>query len=678
MATVTVGNLVDVIRQQRLLKPAQLDELPPLLQRFPEPQAFVKELQRRGWLTAFQGRQLLFGASVALGPYILLERLGEGGMGQVFKGRHQSLDRVVALKVLRKELLVDSEAVGRFYREVEVVSQLSHPAIVHAYDAGIVGTVHYLALEYIEGIDLDRMVKEKGRLQVAQACEYIRQAALGLQHAHERGLIHRDIKPSNLLVAKGSRGGLGIIKILDLGLARLQQPMASSRTSNLTVIGGNAALQGTPDYLAPEQALDFHNVDIRADIYSLGCTFYYLLAAQPPFGTGSLSQKLIRHQQAEAQPIEKLREDVPPEVARILQKMLAKRPPERYQTPGEVAKELAALSLLQSLPASDSSDSTMSLDVPSTQFADMSAPPSSAAAGAGAKPFSQRLSFGVTGWRSRRRLLAAAGAALLCLIVGVFLLYALSSSSSPSADGKGSSGKIAVKPTEPVSRTVLQFNGANNLVVLPDNLFRQSQALTVEAWFKTGTGGAILGYQNSAYPTNPGSHVPVLYIGTDGLLRGEFWNGGANPIATMAPVNDSRWHHVCLVADGPAKMQTLYLDGNPVGTRPGDINHLDMKGNQIGMAFTPGWAGGKNGWYGFSGNIAEVRIWHVARTLAEIQKTKDKPLAGNEPGLAAYYPLDEAGGNIALDRSPQNRKATLPGDTPANKLTRTSVPPFLR
>src|SRR5207248_1246395 len=131
----------------------------------------------------------------------------EGGNGRVFKARHQNMDRVVALKVLRKDLLADNEAVGRFYREVEVISQLSHPAIVHAYDAGVVGSVHFLALEYVQGTDLDRMVKETGRLQVPQACDYIRQAALGLQYAHERGLVHRDIKPSNLLVSRPAANG---------------------------------------------------------------------------------------------------------------------------------------------------------------------------------------------------------------------------------------------------------------------------------------------------------------------------------------------------------------------------------------------------------------------------------------------------------------------------------------
>jgi serine/threonine-protein kinase len=142
------------------------------------------------------------------GPYLLLEKLGEGGNGTVYKARHQAMKRVVALKVVRKELLGDAEVVGRFYREIEVLSQISHPNIVHAYDAGPIGGDLVLAMEFVDGIDLDRLVKESGRLPAAQACEYIRQAAVGLQHAHERGLIHRDIKPSNLLVSGVVSGGV--------------------------------------------------------------------------------------------------------------------------------------------------------------------------------------------------------------------------------------------------------------------------------------------------------------------------------------------------------------------------------------------------------------------------------------------------------------------------------------
>jgi WD40 repeat protein len=254
------------------------------------------------------------------------------------------MGRLVALKVVRKDLLDDPEVVGRFYREVQVISRLTHPHIVHAYDAGPIGAMHCLVMEYVEGTDLARLVKEKGPVPFAEASTYIHQAALGLQHAHEHGLVHRDIKPPNLIVSGSGRDSC--IKVLDLGLARLQRagtaPGAASALSTgnaaslVTPVG--AVLIGTPDYMAPEQALDFHHADARSDIYSLGCTFYFLLTGQPPFPGGTVVQKLWRHQQAP--PPDPERADVPAPLLAILHKMLAKRPEDRYQTAAEVANAL--------------------------------------------------------------------------------------------------------------------------------------------------------------------------------------------------------------------------------------------------------------------------------------------------------------------------------------------------
>jgi serine/threonine protein kinase len=347
--TVTVASLVNDLRGLDILGQDQLAEIATdQARRFSSPRALVRELLQRNWLTAFQANQLMHGRAVELliGPYVLLERLGEGGAGLVFKARHRRMNRVVALKLLRKELLADAEVLGRFYREIQIVSQLDYPNVVHAYDAGPAGSTHFLAMEYVEGIDLGRLVKQGGPLPVEQACEYIRQAALGLQHAHERGLVHRDIKPHNLIMDRRT----GPIKLADLGLARLSRPANEEATAVLT--GGvkgsgtltpeNAVLMGTLDYLAPEQALDFHSADIRADIYSLGCTFYYLLTGQPPFAGGTLAEKLLKHQQAEPPRVEQFRNDVPAAVSTVLRKMLAKRPEERYQAPAEVAAALEA------------------------------------------------------------------------------------------------------------------------------------------------------------------------------------------------------------------------------------------------------------------------------------------------------------------------------------------------
>jgi serine/threonine protein kinase len=215
-------------------------------------------------------------------------------------------------------------------------------------------------MEYVEGVDFGKLIKKSGRLPVDQACDYIRQAALGLQHIHECGLVHRDIKPTNLLVtALATQGELktvgsitsrqaaglpwGLVKLLDLGLARLADPInGAAPGSPLTQAGG--ALRGTADYLPPEQAIDFHKADIRSDIYSLGCTFYFLLTGQPPFDGGTLAQKLMKHQREEPKVVDLVRPEVPKKTAMILQKMLAKKPEERFPQPIEIAEALAAAS----------------------------------------------------------------------------------------------------------------------------------------------------------------------------------------------------------------------------------------------------------------------------------------------------------------------------------------------
>ncbi len=377
MTIACVADLVEMLRQGRLLDEGQHQELAALQPRFPEPRALARELIRRNWLTAYQVNQLFLGraADLVLGQYVLLERLGEGGMGQVFKARHRGLDRVVALKVVRKDCLDNPNVLARFQREIQAAAQLDHPNVVRAFDADQAGPTWFFAMEYIEGTDLAQLIKQSGPLPVLQACDYVRQAALGLQHAHERGLVHRDIKPHNLLVARpeapaarGSSAHLsrpfacayrwGVLKILDMGLARLLDRDERPASTMLTQIG---SVMGTPDFIAPEQARNSHTSDIRADLYSLGCTLYYLLSGQAPFPNGTITEKLLQHQLDDPEPVEKVRrarllEDssahltgqdacsnlgVPAEVRAVLGRLLMKSPENRYQTPAELADVLA-------------------------------------------------------------------------------------------------------------------------------------------------------------------------------------------------------------------------------------------------------------------------------------------------------------------------------------------------
>jgi WD40 repeat protein/serine/threonine protein kinase len=297
----------------------------------------ARELIGRGWLTPFQVNHLFLdkGDELLLGSYVLLERLGEGGMGQVFKARNWKLDRIVALKLIRKDRLASSaSAVRRFEREIRVAAQLEHPNIIRAIDADMVGGVYLFAMELVPGVDLAQHVRARGPLPVASACDYIRQAALGLGHALEKELVHRDIKPSNLLLTTPGE----VVKVLDLGLARSSDAANDEGSTSLTEEG---LVMGTPDYLAPEQALDARAADIRSDLYSLGCTFYFLLTGSAPFPGGSTLEKLIRHREQEPTPIEELRPDVSPAVAAVLRGMMAKRPADRFQTPTELIAALA-------------------------------------------------------------------------------------------------------------------------------------------------------------------------------------------------------------------------------------------------------------------------------------------------------------------------------------------------
>ncbi len=361
MAAATVGDLHEAIRTSQLLDPAQLAELARLQHRHAEVRALGREVVQRGWLTTYQINQLLQGrgAELVLGPYLILDKLGEGGTGQVYKARHRQSNRITALKVLRKDVQSDADTVRRFTRELEVARQVEHPNLIHTYEAGPIGNTLVLAMEYVAGTNLDQLVKEAGPLPVNLACEYIRQAACGLAHAHERGLVHRDIKPGNLMVSDKTADAAGGIrtaqttlrsplaaqqvKILDLGLARLLEPSRNSPTKGLTMLTGDSVMMGTPDYMSPEQALDLHGADIRSDIYSLGCTAFYLLTGQPPYPGGSLAHKLMKHQQAEIPSLRQLRPEVPAAVEATVQKMLAKRPLDRFQTPAEVAQALAAV-----------------------------------------------------------------------------------------------------------------------------------------------------------------------------------------------------------------------------------------------------------------------------------------------------------------------------------------------
>jgi eukaryotic-like serine/threonine-protein kinase len=298
-----------------------------------DPREATECMIRDGLITNFQAEQFLLGKwrGFTIGKFKLLERIGVGGMGQVFLCEHMFMKRRVAVKVLPPAKAEQPAALGRFYREARAAGSIEHANIVRTHDIDQDGNLHFIVMEYVDGTNLLDVVKKFGVMNIKRATHYIRQVALGLDFAFRGGLVHRDIKPGNILIDRK-----GHAKLLDMGLARFYK----DQSDNLTVKYDDKIVLGTADYVAPEQVANSHSVDIRADIYALGASFYFLLAGHPPFPTGTVSQKLLWHRTKEPTPIRSIRPEVPEGLAAIIAKMMAKDPAKRQQTPVEVAQEL--------------------------------------------------------------------------------------------------------------------------------------------------------------------------------------------------------------------------------------------------------------------------------------------------------------------------------------------------
>ncbi|MFO1041718.1 MAG: protein kinase [Planctomycetaceae bacterium] len=339
-------------------------------------EAMARELVAQKRLTAWQAKAIYGGegASLILGNYLILDKLGQGGMGMVLKAEHKRMKRVVAIKVLSPAVIKDEQALRRFHREVEAAAKLEHPNIVAAYDADEAKGTHFLAMQYVNGTDLSAFVKKHGPLPVDRAVNCILQAARGLEYAHRRGVIHRDIKPANLLIDQE-----GTVKILDMGLARIDDSVGSnSDGAGLTSTG---TIMGTVDYMSPEQAMDSKSADARSDIYSLGCTLYYLLTGKAMYTGDTIMKRLIAHRESPIPVIEGISDD-PSRLTQtrdsrlaslnsLLSRMVAKRPGDRFQSMTAVVAELercwprelssvetATVTFVQSTTTADEDDAT--------------------------------------------------------------------------------------------------------------------------------------------------------------------------------------------------------------------------------------------------------------------------------------------------------------------------------
>ena len=331
MAVASTDEFVSLVRRSGLISDDQLDAF--LAQSCLPPEdtlAMADALCTARLVTPWQRDKLLEGRykGFFLGKYKILDQLGSGAMGTVFLAEHRVMRHRVAIKTLAKRLLGNDTYIRRFEQEARAAAAVNHPRVVRAFDFDSAGDVYFLVMEYVEGEDLYKIVLRDGVLPIPVAAQCVQQTAEGLTAAHEAGLIHRDIKPSNLLVDLQ-----GNVRILDLGLARL----IDDESPSLTLVTDSKMI-GTVDYLAPEQARNSHHIDHRADLYSLGCTFYFLLTGRPPFDDGPLTQRVIEHQTKLPVDIRQLRRDCPAELAFICHKLLAKSPNDRFQTAAEVAE----------------------------------------------------------------------------------------------------------------------------------------------------------------------------------------------------------------------------------------------------------------------------------------------------------------------------------------------------
>ena len=328
----TSADFLEVVR-----KSGQIDEV--LLENYlqqprseplpQQPRRLARQMVLDGLLTRFQAEQFLLGKhrGFSLAGYRILERLGAGGMAVVYVAEHELMRRLVAIKVVPSTGPERQAAIQRFCREARAAAVLSHPNIVRVYDFRQEGNSYFLVMEYVDGPDLEQLLAKHGPLPIPLACDYMLQTALALQHVHDQGLIHRDVKPSNLLV-----DAVGTVKLFDLGLALFRSDNERD---------GREGIVGTADYIAPEQVVDSHTVDARADIYSLGATLYTLLTGETPFGSGTVQQKLLWHQIRQPASLRDKRPDAPQELDELLFYLMAKKPDHRPSNCAEVAALLA-------------------------------------------------------------------------------------------------------------------------------------------------------------------------------------------------------------------------------------------------------------------------------------------------------------------------------------------------
>jgi len=645
---------------------------------------FARSLVALKQLTAYQARNLLAGKGpgLLLGNYVILDKLGQGGMGMVLKAHHRRMDRIVALKVLSPHLVKSKELVSRFHREVKAAAKLSHPSIVMAFDADEARGTHFLVMEYVEGSDLSAVVDREGPLTIPQAVSYVVQAAEGLAFAHLHGVIHRDIKPANLLLDRN-----GFVKILDMGLARIEGETGTN--AQLTASG---AVMGTVDYMAPEQALSSKRADARSDIYSLGITLWYLLTGRPAFDGDSLMARLIAHRESPVPSLRTARQDIPPKLDDVFRKMIAKRPEDRFSAMPEVLEALVPFdTLAQANERPAAADSIRTVKQSRRRnvagLLDAEKGPRSETVLEGPTPGRSRLSGAtrVSTFAKSRRFVLGAIVVLLAGALTTNLILAYRSWSTRLTDHRpGGAGAVYGRPDHSVTPQVgspslpsppldgarrsaltgvtgLRFDGAESHVDIAALSLDASKPYTVEFW---GTptelpGGSVLKF-----------HGPIGFS----LWRGlNYANWGTlalpGPASTAGPtvaqthtrrITIDQRQHVAMTFEPSTSTIRIFLDGSDVGSSvysvPIEADRKDADATKEPGAFTIGAFPGARTY--FSGTIDELRVSQSIRYPGAFHP---EDTFSKDPSTVLLFHFDERSGDVLTDSSGRGQHGRIVG-----------------
>ncbi len=651
----------------------------------------VAQLVKGNHLTKFQAAQVAAGKSrsLILGEYTILNKIGAGGMGQVFKALHRRMDRFVAIKMLPPAMTKDAAAIARFEREVRAAAKLRHPNIVAADDAGQANGVHFLVMEYVDGQDLSQLVKKNGPFPVAKAVNYALQAARGLEFAHSEGVVHRDIKPANLLLDKK-----GTVKILDMGLARIESQGNGAAQAELT---GTGAIMGTVDYMAPEQGMSTKHADARADIYSLGCSLYYLIAGKATYDGETMAAKLVAHHTHAIPDLRSVQADITDDLEAVFKKMVAKRLEDRYQSMTEVIADLDRLGR-----------SSGTVNDPYAATAAIRSGAMAARKGNDVSPSGGKQ----PPWKSTKVLIGAGAAGFLFLLLGVWVIIrdkdgnevarvqvpeggtatvqtpappktadtpkttvpATPTVPPPAPTTTATTAPAAVPPPQPTSKTAgnqptvaspladyaLEFDGTDNYVDIPSLQLVKGEPRTVEFWisncgpsprhrlFDMLGDGASLALDFVPHPA-PSDQASWTVFGKTSTHPNTGFYSATQPIPG-AP------QHIAVTFDNQSVHPTLFMNGKRLdGPKKGFGFKLPSS-----MGTVLGGHRGDDGKFVefFNGRMHQVRVSHTVRYSREF--TPAKRFEPDADTLALYH-FDEGAGDVLKDSSGNGHHGKIVG-----------------